>query len=166
MAEGTDNICQFNNVGYCKFGTLCQKKHSNKIFELLDECREKSCEKRHPKLCRYYSERRRCRFRENCAYTHKDEEDIKTKVIGQITSLVMKHEKDISTLYEEVIMLKNLVQNLALQGEVKKERKNQDNVQKEGETTQKENPLRIWKLKFSTLKQISSVKSAILNATN
>ena len=27
MAEGTDNICQFNNVGSCKFCTHCQKKH-------------------------------------------------------------------------------------------------------------------------------------------
>ena len=147
MAEGTDNICQFNNVGYCKFGTHCQKKHHTIICDLLDECREKNCGKRHPKVCRYYSETRRCRFKENCAYTHKEEENVKTKVIGQITSLVMKHEKDISTLNEEVIMLKNLVQNLALQliktfskeGESNEKDKNQDNVQKEVETTQKEN---------------------------
>ena len=40
---------------------------------------------------------------------------MKTKVIGQITSLIIKHEKVIATLNEEVFMLKNLVQNMALQ---------------------------------------------------
>ena len=68
-------------------------------------------------------------------------------VIGQITSLIIKHEKDISTLTEEVIMLKNLVQNLSLQltknfskeRESNEKEKHQDNVQKEVETTQKEN---------------------------
>ena len=63
---------------------------------------------------------------------------MKTKVIGQITSLIMKHEKDISTLNEEVIMLKNLVQNMALQliktfsKEVESNEKEtqQDNIQK------------------------------------
>ena len=68
-------------------------------------------------------------------------------VIGQITSLIIKHEKDISTLTEEVIMLKNLVQNLSLQltknfskeRESNEKEKHQDNVQKEVETTPKEN---------------------------
>ena len=56
MAEVTNNICQFNNLGYCKFGSHCQKKHQNTVCELLEECREKGCDKRHPKVCRYYSE--------------------------------------------------------------------------------------------------------------
>ena len=115
MADGTNKICHFNNIGYCKFGIHCQKKHCNIVCELLDDCTEKNCEKRHPKICRYFSENTLCRFKEGCAYTHKEKENIQTKVIGQITSCIMKHEKDITTLNEEIIMLKNLVENMALQ---------------------------------------------------
>ena len=45
MAEGTDNICQFNNVGYCKFGTHCQKKQHNIFVSFWMNAEERTVEK-------------------------------------------------------------------------------------------------------------------------
>ena len=44
---------------------------------------------------------------------HKEKEDVQIKVIGQITELLMNHEKYITKVRQEVYMLKNKVQNMA-----------------------------------------------------
>ena len=156
MAEEKDFVCQFNNYGYCKFGSQCQKKHYNTVCELLDDCTENKCEKRHPKVCRFYSKNQKCRHQESCAYTHKGKEDKQTKVIGQITELLIKHEKDITQLNEEVSILKNLVQYMAheLVKHFNKEVEstdNEKNVHKEDiETAPPENGLKCGKCEYTT----------------
>ena len=70
---------------------------------------------RHPKLCRNSSKLKQCQFKEGCAYLHKDRDDDQAKLNDQMMQGILKHEKDITALTEEVISLKNLVQQLSLE---------------------------------------------------
>ena len=66
-----DNICKFHMFGYCKLQKECEKKH----FE--EECKEgshckaiKTCEMRHPKMCKIMVMEGLCHYADKCAYKH------------------------------------------------------------------------------------------------
>ena len=87
------HVCRHNQTGYCKFGHNCHKKHNNEVCkETL--CQDRGCLKRHPRLCRYFSSNKVCKFKENCAYVH--------------------HEKDIEidNLENEFLTLKSEIEEL------------------------------------------------------
>ena len=46
MAEKEKTISKFNQTGLCKFGTLCNKKHEDKVCENLNDCSEDGCKER------------------------------------------------------------------------------------------------------------------------
>ena len=54
-------ICLFNKFGYCKFGEKCRKYHINEICS-EKTCDITSCNKRHPRACKYFKNFRRCKF--------------------------------------------------------------------------------------------------------
>ena len=90
----TQNICNFNKFGFCKFRDRCRKQHVN------DKCENSSCDisvcmRRHPRRCKYYSEYKRCKYGEWCRFEHvenvsnveiddlkKENESILTKLAG------------------------------------------------------------------------------------
>ena len=99
-----ETICKFNQSGFCKFQSHCRKHH---IMEICPnhKCTNMTCVLRHPKLCKYFTNFRRCKFEESCAYLHgpehnaeRDEniseleekiENIKAK-LDQIDSFLLK----------------------------------------------------------------------------
>ena len=90
----TQNICNFNKFGFCKFRDRCRKQHVN------DKCENSSCDisvciLRHPRRCKFYSEYKRCKYGEWCRFEHvenlnnveiddlkKENESILTKLAG------------------------------------------------------------------------------------
>ena len=112
-----ENICKFNQKGFCKFGTKCNKKHNNTICE--NECRGKLCSERHPKLCRNISKTGICRHKENCAYTHPQEKNTNQGFVNDaIMMCIVWQQQQINALSEEVKCLKLLVENISNQNNV------------------------------------------------
>jgi hypothetical protein len=108
-------VCKFNQTGFCKFKEHCRNEHNNETCENLSECTDGTCTKRHPKVCRNFTEDKKCRYKEKCAYLHIEKVNNQNKVNEAMTLLVLKHEKDIAALTEEVNTLKTLVESMALQ---------------------------------------------------
>ena len=71
MAASSDEICLHYKFGYCKHKTLCHKIHLEEICE-SEECNQSQCNKRHPPLCKFFCVSSRCKFRDSCAYIHKN----------------------------------------------------------------------------------------------
>ena len=42
-------VCKHNRSGYCKHGTLCNKRHENKVCPKKNVCNDMGCEMRHQK---------------------------------------------------------------------------------------------------------------------
>ena len=86
---------------------------------------------------------------------------MKTKVIGQTISLIIKHEKHIAIINEEVFMLKNLVQNMALQlinpfcKEVKNYVKEQNQDNNNNKSASSEHVFKCEKCDYKAEKEIS-----------
>ena len=70
-------VCKHNQMGYCKHGLRCHKRHEHKVCPMNGTCNAKLCKLRHPKRCKFFDMNSRCKF-ENCAYAHlKDEKEVK-----------------------------------------------------------------------------------------
>ena len=70
----TQAICFKNKFGYCKYSDNCRYKHVTLVCE-DGQCEIKNCEKRHPKICKYYRDYRRCKFTVGCKYKHENPND-------------------------------------------------------------------------------------------
>ena len=89
-----DNVCKFFKFGYCKHGDACRKLHLKEVCESTDNCR-----KRHPALCRYFSNYGRCKFH-LCAYKHiRNETERKIDVLeGKLEQTNSKLQKILEIL--------------------------------------------------------------------
>ena len=115
MAEESYKICKFNQTGFCKFGIHCEKKHESQVCDDTFVCKKDRCEKRHPQICKNFNKNEKCRFKGGCAYLH-EKKGAKQEILNeQIQHVMMKHEKEITYLTQEVNMLKALVQNMTLE---------------------------------------------------
>ena len=64
------NVCRFFKFGFCKFKLQCRYKH---VTEVCDDkkCIPKTCQKRHPRMCKYFVNYGSCKLGTTCAYAHK-----------------------------------------------------------------------------------------------
>ena len=97
--------CYHNNRGYCSFGDKCRYKHNKEICSKTI-CREQSCNKRHPVICKY---RDQCKFLKinSCAFKH-------TKIVTKVENEDQKHDMEmykveIENLKREIIDLQNSI---------------------------------------------------------
>ena len=103
-------VCKFNQRGYCKFGSECHKYHENETCE--DQgCTRKACRKRHPRICKYFGDNMSCKFDKECAYTHRD--NVNMKEINELT-------EELKNIIAELNVLKNTIKFLP---EIEKEGK-------------------------------------------
>ena len=95
MEDHHGSICKFNQTGFCKFREHCRKKHENTICDKSNECMEEKYIKRHPKLGKNYIKYNKCRFNNECAYLHKEDENSQEKLNEQLKLSILIHERDI-----------------------------------------------------------------------
>ena len=69
-----EKVCKHFQCGFCKFGESCKKQHIKHMC-LIQSCTSKSCIKRHPKNCKYFSIQQSCKFGDHCAYKHNSSSD-------------------------------------------------------------------------------------------
>ena len=84
--------CKYQNFGYCKYQNNCKYLHNNKIY-LTTQCKEKSCLKKQPKVCRY---KEKCRRGPNCLYRH--DKTFESKEMSELKSQNKKLLKEIEVL--------------------------------------------------------------------
>ena len=71
MAQQT--VCRFFKFGYCKHLEKCRNMHVKEKCEKVS-CEILNCDLRHPRKCKFFSEYRKCRFGEWCAFEHAEDE--------------------------------------------------------------------------------------------
>ena len=91
------NLCRFNKYGYCKFGDKCHFRHNNVIC-VTKKCSVFDCDKRHPVVCKYFMNFRRCKY-PNCAFKHENvnevnDSDDKIKMIESKLNGMLSAEKN------------------------------------------------------------------------
>ena len=81
-------MCLFLKYGYCKYKESCKRLHYIQECQALGECHNiKTCERRHPKICKKFTNGNTCKFGIGSAYSHKnliqkqEHKDLKDKVL-------------------------------------------------------------------------------------
>ena len=79
-------ICRYNKFGYCRYADKCHFRHHNVIC-VNKKCNVFDCDMRHPVVCKYFINFKRCRFT-SCAYKHNTVNDVDALVekIGKVES--------------------------------------------------------------------------------
>ena len=95
-----DVKCPHYNSGFCKFKQKCKFFHP--IDKCERSCKEKTCRKRHPKLCKQGS---KCSFfvAGTCAYNHPDvTKEEKTGIESEFKELVTTLSSKVESLSESI----------------------------------------------------------------
>ena len=93
------NVCSFFKYGYCKHGEFCRRYHEKTICD-KQTCDVFSCTFRHPVICKFYKEYKRCKFNP-CSYKHEDDDsslEIPRKESVSINEKLCKVIEDIENL--------------------------------------------------------------------
>ena len=107
-----EDICKYNQTGFCKFRDHCRKKHENETCEgEQSNCNQQNCNKRHPKVCRNFNTTRKCRFKDDCVYLHVEKENSnnKSEINETSTKIMRKHENEIVLINAKMDKLKEIV---------------------------------------------------------
>ena len=102
-------ICLHHHYGHCKYGIHCRNQHVEETCENYP-CPTKTCNKRHPKICRYFSLTGACKFNKNCSFLHRHRENTK---IDDLEKDVKKLKEEIEALTTEVSLLKKNIHTLS-----------------------------------------------------
>ena len=105
------SICNFFKFGFCRYGLTCRRKH---VLEVCSDpsCIIDNCEKRHPRVCKYYREYRRCKFGEFCCYKHILESESQIMECQELKSKIAALESIIDSIRNEKEILASKVSNL------------------------------------------------------
>ena len=64
--------CRYFNYGFCKYKEKCRFIHPKEVCKTYigGNCEESSCQKRHPRACKYYQGQTGCKRTEGCEFSH------------------------------------------------------------------------------------------------
>ena len=96
-----EETCKYFKYGYCKYKNECRIHHLKETCEMGSSCKtSKVCMKRHPKICKLFSEGGFCRHGDKCAYSHTNKKAI-------------DNQKEMDVLNMRVESLEKVVQEMA-----------------------------------------------------
>ena len=95
----TGEVCMFNKFGFCKWEANCKKIHLDEIC-LLEECESRKCNKRHPRLCKYFSERGFCKYGSNCRFDHRPPKYIRS-IVSRLEALEKENLKLLKVIEDQ-----------------------------------------------------------------
>ena len=97
----SENLCKFNQTGFCKHAAQCKRKHVNEICQ-DQSCNLSTCLMRHPRICKFFFSYGRCKFGEFCAYLHRqfsESIDVKLRNLEeQLKAEIVNLKKEIETI--------------------------------------------------------------------
>ena len=94
------NVCRYHKFGHCKFSEKCRMMHIDEICGNC-ECDIKICNLRHPRICNYFRDYRRCKFGQWCSFRH---EPFENKNIDDRISEVERMLKEKADLDQKIQM--------------------------------------------------------------
>ena len=86
-----NDICRYNQTGHCKHGRQCHKRHISDICTDGKEWKDKSCVRRHPRICKYFKKKIKCMV-DKCFYVH--QKDQKTEKIEFLVRKIVELNAD------------------------------------------------------------------------
>ena len=90
------NVCRYWKFGHCKFADKCRLMHVDEVCQ-NPECEIKTCNMRHPRVCTYFRDYRRCKFGEYCSFKHEE---------NDFANIISDNQKTSDRLSEIEIILK------------------------------------------------------------
>ena len=111
-------VCRRNKYGYCKYGETCHFRHEKEIC-IQNNCNIFDCERRHPKVCKWYLEYGRCKFSSYCKFRHtniKNFEEIVNKIelnakkLAEIDKRIVNFEKEEGDIMNKSKTSENLLE--------------------------------------------------------
>ena len=169
MTIENKNICLFFKFGYCKFKAKCKKKHVTQVCD-DEKCSQTQCEKRHPRLCKFFSNYGTCKLGNDCAYKHgksKEYENLEKKM-NEVLEKSREKDELIKDLIEDVkkLLRKNeekdgLIKELVKEVKDLKVKANQDLIEDQEETTGREEVDDFVRASKKSLKLLDSMEADI-----
>ena len=114
-----EQVCLHQKFGFFKYKEKCNKRHLDEECKDLGNCRsKKTCDKRHPKLCRRYILEGRCSYSERCDYLHKEKDiapvDLKMKErIDELEKVVREKVSEEKKMAVAIIELEKVVKGMS-----------------------------------------------------
>ena len=129
-----ENIFLFFKFGYCIFKKSCKKKHVTQVCD-DQRCNVTECQKRHPRMCKFFLNSGSCKLGDICAYSHRrrnENENLEKKLdelidtikkkddaieryeskIDELIKINMKKEKVIEKLVKDVKEINDFILDL------------------------------------------------------
>ena len=125
------NVCRKYKYGHCKYGDKCHFRHVKQIC-VDKNCNVFACEKRHPKICNFFSEFGQCKFTTYCDYKHEKHNSAKENsekikliekkitevenkvlnkdIITKLEAIENEFENKIKTFENQLIKLKDVIE--------------------------------------------------------
>ena len=110
----TNTLCLHNKFGHCKFQDTCRHRHVSSLCD-TDNCEISSCDKRHPRICHYYLNYRRCKFFP-CSYSH-DLKNIDNEKAVKIQDYVADFKSEVCELKRIVLSNSEKINKMVLKYE-------------------------------------------------
>ena len=102
-----ETICKFNQSGFCKYQNHCRKQHIMDICP-TSMCNNMSCLFRHPKVCKFFNNFKRCKFGELCAYLHGPEIQTEDRKISELEENLAQVKAEIRKVEATLLQLENI----------------------------------------------------------
>ena len=64
-----EEVCLFHKFGFCRKGDNCRGVHLREVCSKR-ECDSRTCNKRHPRPCKFFRNNDFCKFNSKCSYSH------------------------------------------------------------------------------------------------
>ena len=104
MGIESQNVCRYHKFGYCKFKTSCKFKHVTVVCD-DDRCKNQhACQKRHPRVCKYFINFGSCKLGSACAYAHQTRRKVENGRIEQKLDELMRIIKEKDEIIDELVV--------------------------------------------------------------
>ena len=144
-----ENVCFYDKFGYCRNGDKCTKIHLTEKCK-KEDCDVRKCQRRHPRVCKFFQEKGFCKFKSSCKYDHKQSKNVE----------VFNSKMDALEKQNELLRSLIIEQNVAINSLIKENSKSIEKLEKKIDTviSMKKND------EFETLlKDVKEIKDFVLN---
>ena len=113
-----EGICKHYQKGFCKFLDNCRKQHIKESCP-NENCSSTSCNKRHPRVCNFFTSFRTCKFGDNCACNH---------TISRAHSDISELQSQLNTLSNTISVMSTTIDYLVKELEGVKTKSKHENI--------------------------------------
>ena len=103
-----ENVCFYDKFGYCRNGDKCTKIHLTEKCNNEDCDDVRKCQRRHPRVCKFFQEKGYCKFKSSCKYDHKQAKNVEV-FNSKMDALEKQNELLRSLIIEQNVAINSLI---------------------------------------------------------